>query len=93
MYRLWGKKIKNNQIVDSIVVEDKSNFSLDKKREFCINKICEHFDVSVPNWLSSHDLDFKTYKYVTFYQVDFVEDILFDRMEIELIDDGKKIKF
>lgn len=91
MYRLWGKEIKNNQIVASIVVEDMSNFSLDKKRELCINKICEHFDISVPNWLSRHDLDFKTYKYVTFYQGDFVEDILFDRLEIELIDDGKKI--
>lgn len=92
MYKVWAKKIKNNSIIASINIKNKEQISLDEKRDTCIKEICQKFDLSVPVWLKKHEEDFSQYKYVTFYQDDFVDDIDFDRLEIDLIDDGTQKK-
>ena len=88
MYKLWAKKIKSNKIVNSIVVKNKEDISFDKKRDKVFKEICVRMDVSVPIWLRKHDLEFSQFKYVTFFPQDFVDEVDFDKLEIELIDDG-----
>lgn len=88
MYKLWAKKIKNNRIINSIVVKNKDNISLEEKRKKCMDEICKKFDLSIPIWLKNHDMDFSQFKYVVLYPEDFVDEIDFDKLEIELIDDG-----
>lgn len=88
MYRLWAKKIKSNKISDSLVVKNNENISPDEKREKCLKEICQKFDISVPVWLKTHDMEFSQFKTVTFYPHDFIDDVDFDKLEIELIDDG-----
>ncbi|WP_313164363.1 hypothetical protein [Sedimentibacter sp.] len=88
MYKLWAKKIKTNNIVSSIVVKNKEEISLDLKRDKAFKEICAKLDISVPLWLKKHDLEFSQFKYVTFYPHDFVDEVDFDKLEIELIDDG-----
>lgn len=88
MYKLWAKKIKSNKIVNSIVVKNKEDISFDKKRDKVFKEICVKMDVSVPIWLRKHDLEFSQFKYVTFFPQDFVDEVDFDKLEIELIDDG-----
>ncbi len=88
MYTIWAKKIKNNRIINSVVAENKDNISAEEKRKICIDEICRKFDLGIPVWLKSHDMDFSQFKYVVFYPEDFMDEIDFDKLEIELIDDG-----
>ncbi|MDW5299984.1 MAG: hypothetical protein SA378_07595 [Sedimentibacter sp.] len=88
MYKLWAKKIKYNKIISSIVVKNKENISLEQKRDKCLKEICQKLDISVPIWLKKHELEFSQFKYVIFTTQDFIDEIDFDKLEIELIDDG-----
>lgn len=90
MYKLWAKKIKSNKIIDSLVVNNKEDISLDEKRDKCLKEICHKFDVSVPVWLKNHELEFSQFKLVTFFSQDFIDEIDFDKLEVELIDDEIK---
>ncbi|WP_326910781.1 hypothetical protein [Sedimentibacter sp. MB31-C6] len=92
MYKLWAKKIKNNKIISSLNIKNDENLSPLEKREKCFKEICQKFDISVPLWLSKHNFEFNEFKYVTFYPNDFIDEIDFDKLEIEMIDDGKKNK-
>lgn len=88
MYKLWAKKIKSSKIINSVVVKNKEDISLEEKRDKCLKEICKKLDLSVPVWLKKHDLEFYQFKYVIFYPQDFIDEIDFDKLEIELIDDG-----
>ncbi len=88
MYKLWAKMIKNNRIINQLVVSNKDTISNEEKRIKCIDEICKNFDLSIPVWLKKHDMEFSQFKYVTLYSEDFIDDIDFDKLEIELIDDG-----
>lgn len=88
MYKLWAKKINANKITNSIVVKNKEEIDLNGKRDKVFKEICAKLDISVPLWLKKHDLEFSQFKYVTFYPQDFVDEVDFDKLEIELIDDG-----
>lgn len=90
MYKLWAKKINANKIISSIVVKNKEEIDLNEKRDKVFKEICAKLDISVPLWLKKHDLEFSQFKYVTFYPQDFVDEVDFDKLEIELIDDGIK---
>lgn len=92
MYKLWAKQIKNNRIINSVVAENKDNISVEEKRGKCIDEICKKFDLGIPVWLKSHDMDFSQFNYVVLYPGDFIDEIDFDKLEIELIDDEKKQK-
>jgi len=89
MYKLWAKKIKNNKIISSITVKNNEEISFLEKTDKCIKEICQKFDLSVPLWLEKQRTEFSEFKYITFYADDFIDDIDFDKLEIELIDDGK----
>lgn len=86
MYKLWARKIKKNNLIDSIVVKNKEDIPSQEKRDKCFKEICQKLDLSVPVWLSKHDLEFSQFKYVTFYPHDFIDEVDFDKLEIELID-------
>lgn len=92
MYRIWAKKIRNNSIIASLNIKNNEKISLDEKRDKCIKEVCQKFDLSVPLWLKKHQDEFSQYKYVIFYPEDFIDDIDFDKLEIDLIDDGTIIK-
>lgn len=89
MYKLWAKKIIKNQIIDSITVKNKEDISFSEKRDKCLQEICRKLDLSVPVWLKKHDFEFSQFKYVTFYPHDFIDEVDFDKLEVELIDDNK----
>lgn len=90
MYKLWARKISRNQLIESIIVKNKEDISTYEKRDKCLKEICQKLDLSVPVWLKKHDLEFSNFKYVTFYPQDFIDDVDFDKLEIELIENEKK---
>lgn len=88
MYKLWAKKIKDNKIIESLNIKNNENLSLTEKKEKCFKEICQKFDLSIPILLKKHDKEFSEFKSVTFYADDFVDNIDFDKLEIDLLDDG-----
>jgi len=47
-------------------------------------------DLSAPLWLIQHDNEFRTFKRATFSSDDFVEDMEFDKLEVDLISTDEK---
>lgn len=90
MYKLWARKIRKNHLIESIVVENAEDISTLEKRDQCLKEICRKFDISVPVWIKKHDLEFSKFKYVTFYPQDFIDEVDFDKLEVELMDDENK---
>jgi tRNA G26 N,N-dimethylase Trm1 len=90
MYKLWAKEIKKNHIINSIVIKNKENIDSSKKMDKCLKEICKELDISVPVWLKKHGMEFSQFKYVTFYPQDFIDEVDFDKLEVELIDSDKK---
>jgi len=88
MYKLWARKIKTNKIISSFVVKNKEEISLEEKKVKCLKEICQKLDISVPIWLKKHEFEFSQFKYVIFTSQDFIDEIDFDKLEIELLDDG-----
>ncbi len=92
MYRLWGKIIKKDHIIESLDVSTEKDASIDIKRKECFEKICYKLDLSIPMWLEKHTKEFNKFKRATFFADDFIDDVDFDKLEIDLIDDGSKIE-
>lgn len=92
MYRIWVKKIKNNKTITSLNIKNNENINLIEKRNKCLVEACQKFDLSVPIILKRHEDDFSEFNYITFYPDDFIDDIDFDKLEFELIDDGTEKK-
>ncbi|QSX06118.1 hypothetical protein JYG23_01235 [Sedimentibacter sp. zth1] len=88
MYRLWAKTIINNKMIDSIDIQNNENISLNEKRKKCFNQIYYKLDISAPIWLTKHAQEFDEFKRITFKKDDFVDEVFFDKLEIELVDDG-----
>jgi hypothetical protein len=90
MFRLWGKVIKNNKIIQDMVYEN-DNLSISKKDkiEQGIEEICYAFDLSKPLWLLNNKKEMPQYNRTSFHQDHFMESISFDYLEIEIIEDDK----
>lgn len=88
MYRLWAKIIKNEKIIESLDIYNNENISLNQKKKKCFEEICYKLDLSIPMWLDKHTKEFIDFKRAIFHPDDFIDDVDFDRLEIDLIDDG-----
>ena len=57
---------------------------------YALEKACHQLDVSRPMVLPRHERDWEQFSQARFLKEHFVEDIPFDRMEVEFIDPDKK---
>ena len=79
MFRLWGKIFKDNHMLRDTVIEDDRNDTLDQ--------ICYDFDLGKPIWLDSNIQEFKRHSKTRFYQDSFIEEIPFDYLELQVIEE------
>lgn len=56
-------------------------------RAGCVVAICYEFDLSKPIWLDSTINEFKRHAKARFYQDNFVDEIDFDYLEIQIIEE------
>lgn len=91
MYKLWARKIKKNKIIAQLTIKSKADLPPKENRDMCIKELCKKLDLSVPLWMDKHELEFEKFKYVTFEADDFMDEIDFDKLIIELIDDGTNL--
>ena len=87
MFRLWGKIWKDNHLLQDMVFEDDSNDTRTHKVFRGLEKICYDFDLAKPIWLVKTINEFKQHDKTRFYQDNFIEEIPFDYLEIQVIEE------
>lgn len=88
MFRLWGKLIKNNHLLKDITITiDNENINRTKKVFNALDEICYEFDLGKPIWLDSTINDFKLHDKARFFSDNFIEEIEFDYLEIQVIEE------
>ncbi len=88
MFRLWGKLWKNNRMLQDTVYEEESDDTRTHKIFRGLDEICREFDLGRPIWLDKTVADFQKNSKARFYQDSFIEEIPFDYLELQVIEEG-----
>ena len=83
--RIWAREFKSNHMLMDTVVEDFSDETRTHKIFNALDEICHQFDLSI--WLESCIADFKRTAKVRFYQDSFIDQIEFDYLEVQVIEE------
>ena len=87
MFRLWGKIWKNNRMLrDTVVTEDIDDTRTHKVFRG-LEQICYEFDLGKPIWLDTAIAEFQRHSKARFYQDSFIEEIEFDYLEIQVLEE------
>lgn len=87
MFRLWAKIWKDNRMIKDTVICDSTKDSRTHKIFHAIETLCYQFDLGKPIWLEASVRTFKIHDKVRFSQDNFVEEIEFDFLEIQVIEE------
>jgi hypothetical protein len=87
MFRLWGKEFKDNHLLRDTVICDDTDDTRTHKIFHALDEICYEFDLSKPLWLDHNKNDFIHHSKTRFNSDSFVEDIDFDFLEIQVIEE------
>lgn len=88
MFRMWGKIFKENHLLKDTVICI-SDYSLSRTQMVfqALTDICYEFDLGEPIWLESNVHDFQRHSKTRFFQDNFIEQIEFDFLEIQIIEE------
>lgn len=88
MFRMWGKIWKDNHMLKDVTV-CLSDYSLSRTQMVfdALAQICYDFDLEKPIWLTSNIRDFQRTARTRFTQDSFIEQIPFDSLEIQVIEE------
>lgn len=88
MFRMWGKIWKSNHLIkDMVAINDDRELNRTKKVFEAIDDICIEFDLSRPIWLDCNIEEFKRYDKTRFGKDNFIENVDFDYLEIQVIEE------
>lgn len=87
MIKLWGKIIKNHKIVLQEVALCTEELEYQEQLKHCILELSYTFDIQKPYWLEKNMNEYNKIKKTSFTQDNFMEEIDFDRFEIEVIEE------
>ncbi len=85
--RIWFKIFQDNHLLRDTVITDDSDETRTHKIFQALDKVCYDFDLSKPIWLNATVAEFKRHDKARFYQDNFVEQIDFDFLEIDVIEE------
>lgn len=88
MFRLWGKLWKDNRLIRDTVIEDAGSDTRTHKIFRALDQICCEFDLGRPLWLDATVSEFKRHSKARFSQDNFIEEIDFDYLEIQVIEES-----
>ncbi len=88
MFRMWGKIMKDNHLLQDTVICI-SDYSRSRTQMVfdALDKICYEFDLGKPIWLDATVREFKRHDKARFTQDNFIEQIEFDFLEIQIIEE------
>ena len=85
MARLWAKIIEKHRISRQATVDCRP-----QEVEEALTELCHEFDIPCPIWLHKHEREFVDFRHTAFLPEHFMEDVPFQKLEIEYLeDDGK----
>ena len=88
MSRLWMRVMKEHRIAK----QETYPCEWGEENE-ALTEMCKKADIPCPIWLPKHEREYEEFRRTSFTQEHFIEEIGFDRLEIEYLDDtGKKRK-
>lgn len=87
MFRLWAKLWKDNHILRDVCIADDSADSRTHKIFRALDEVCYEFDLGKPIWLDKTVAEFKRHDKARFTQDNFIEEISFDYLEIQVIEE------
>lgn len=88
MFRLWGKLMKDNRLLqDSVICQSDYSLSRTEMVFNSLDSICYQFNLEKPMWLDSTVKDFQKHDKTRFTQDNFIETIDFDFLEIQVIEE------
>ena len=88
MFGLWCKFYKDNHVLQATVIIITDNtLSRTDKVFHSVSQACVEFDLSSPIWLDSNIREFQRHNKTRFIQDNFVEEISFDFLEIDIIEE------
>ncbi|MBQ3796830.1 MAG: hypothetical protein II842_11185 [Butyrivibrio sp.] len=87
MFRLWVKLIEDNHLLKDMVVCDDTMDTRTHKVMNAIEKACYEMDLPKPIWLDNTVKDFQRHSKCRFTRDSFIEQVAFDYMEIQVIED------
>lgn len=85
MTRLWMRIIKKHRIDRQYICPCTPG----EEREALIS-LCREADLPVPIWLEKHEREFERFRRTAFLPDHFIEEVRFERMEIEFIEDDSR---
>ena len=85
--RIWFKEIRDNRLIRDMTVTDDSGETRTHKVYAALDAACYEFDLMRPIWLEVAIRDFKRNGRARFTQDAFVEEIDFDYLEIQVIEE------
>ena len=87
MFRLWAREFKENRMLRDTVVADKETKTRTHKVFDALEEVCVRFDLSKPIWLDNNVSEFKKNGKTRFYADSFIDEIDFDYLEIQIIEE------
>lgn len=87
MFRLWCKIWKDNRMMRDTVIEDASKDTRTSKVFKGLEECCYQFDLGRPVWLDMTVAEFKKHSRARFRQDNFMEQVEFDYLEIQVIEE------
>ncbi|MCD7737342.1 MAG: hypothetical protein LUI07_10365 [Lachnospiraceae bacterium] len=88
MFRLWGKIWKDNHMLQDMVFKEESDDTRTHKIFRGLDAVCQEFDLERPIWLDKTVAEFQRHSKARFYQDSFIEEVPFDYLEIQVIEEG-----
>lgn len=85
--RIWAKIFQDNHLLKDTVICDDSTETRTHKVFHALDEICHQFDLGKPIWLDSNIRDFQRHAKVRFSKDSFIEQIDFDYLELEVIEE------
>ena len=82
MSRLWLKVIRDHRIRESLAADCAWG-----EEKNALVEMCKQADLPCPMWLNKHESEFERFRHTAFLPEHFIEDVSFDRLEIEFLDD------
>lgn len=85
--KIWGKIWKDNHLLRDVTVERPEDDTRTHKIFHALDEICYEFDLGKPIWLDSNISEFQRLSRTRFRQDSFIEEIPFDFLEIQVIEE------
>ena len=86
MFRLWGRIFRNTHMIKDIVIEREDDTRTHRVLG-AVDEICRIWDLGRPVWLDSNIADFKKRSKTRFTRDNYIEQIEFDYLEIQVIEE------